>query len=64
MLYLICSLPDTDGTNISENSRKMYVADLASDIHCNFSPEALMNTVSSYEAAYWQERISYNFLIC
>ena len=49
---------------ISENSRKLYVVNLANDIHCNFPPEALMNTVSSYEAAYWQERISYNFLIC
>ena len=49
---------------ISENSRKLYVADLANDVHCNFLPEALMNTVSSYEAAYWLERISYNFLIC
>ena len=49
--------------NISENSRKFYVADLANDVHSNFPPEALMNTVSSYEAAYWLERISYNFLI-
>ena len=49
---------------ISENSRKLYVADLANDVHCNFPPEALMNAVSSYEAAYWLERISYNFLIC
>ena len=49
---------------ISKNSRKMYVADLANHIHCNFPPEAMMNTVSSYEAAYWLERISYNFLIC
>ena len=40
---------------ISENSSKLYVADLANDIHCNFLPEALMNTVSSYEAAYWLE---------
>ena len=49
--------------HISENSRKLYVADLANDVHCNFPPEALMNTVSSYEAAYWLKRISYNFLI-
>ena len=48
---------------ISENSRKLYVADLANDVHCNFLPEALMNTTSSYEAVYWLERISYNFLI-
>ena len=48
----------------SENSRKLYVADLAKDVHCNFLPEALMNTIFSYEAAYWLERISYNFLIC
>ena len=48
---------------ISENSRKLYVADLANDVHCNFLPEALMNTVSSYEASNWLERISYNFLI-
>ena len=48
---------------ISENPRKLYVANLANDVHCNFPPEALMNTVSSYEAAYWLERISYNFLI-
>ena len=48
---------------ISENSRKFYVANLANDVHCNFPPEALMNTVSSYEAAYWLEQISYNFLI-
>ena len=48
---------------ISENSRKLYVSDLANDVHCNFPPEALMNTFSSYEAAYWLERISYNFLI-
>ena len=48
---------------ISENSRILYVADLANDVHCNFPPEALMNTVSSYEAAYWLERISYDFLI-
>ena len=41
----------------------MYVADLTNDIHRNFPPEALMNTVSSYEATYWLERISYNFLI-
>ena len=51
-------------TFISENSRKLYVADLANGVHCNFLPEALLNTVSSYEAAYWLERISYNFLIC
>ena len=50
--------------NISEISRKLYVADLANDIHCNFPPEALVNTFSSYETAYWLERISYNFLIC
>ena len=37
--------------------------DLANDVHCNFMLEALMNTISSYEAAYWLERISYNFLI-
>ena len=43
------------GLVISENSRKLYVADLANDIHCNFLPEALMNTVSSYETAYWLE---------
>ena len=49
---------------ISENSRNLYVADLANDVHCNFPHEALMNTVSSYEAAYGLERISYNFLIC
>ena len=49
---------------ISENSRKLYIADLGNDVPCNFSPEASMNTVSSYEAAYWLERISYNFLIC
>ena len=35
-----------------QNSRKLYVADLANDVHCNFPFEALMNTVSSYEAAY------------
>ena len=40
------------------------VADQANDVHCNFPPDALMNTVSSYEAAYWLEQISYNFLIC
>ena len=49
---------------MSENSRKLYVADLANDVHCNFPPEALMNTIFNYEAAYWLERISYNFLIC
>ena len=49
---------------ISENSRKLYVADLANDVHCDLPPEALMNTVSSYEAVYWLEQISYNFLIC
>ena len=49
--------------NNGENSRKLYVADLANDVHCNFPPEALINTVSSYEAAYWLERIAYNFLI-
>ena len=49
--------------SISENSRKLYVADLANDVHRNFPPEALTNTVSSYETAYWLERISYNFLI-
>ena len=27
---------------ISENSRKVYVADLANDIHCNIPPEALI----------------------
>ena len=37
---------------ISENSRKLYIADRANDVHCNFPPEALMNTVSSYEATY------------
>ena len=42
----------------------MYVADLANDVLGNFPHEALMNTVSSYEATYWLERISYNFLIC
>ena len=47
---------------ISENSRKLYVADLANDAHCNFPPEALMKTAFSYEAAYWLERISYSFL--
>ena len=51
-------------TSISENSRKLYVADLANDVHCNFPFEALMHTVSSYEAAYWLEQISYNFMIC
>ena len=49
---------------ISENSRKLHIADRANDVHCNFPPEALMNTVSSYEATYWLERISYSFLIC
>ena len=49
---------------ISENSRKLYVVNVANAVDCNFPPEALMNTVSSYEAAYWLERISYNFLIC
>ena len=49
--------------SISENSGKLYVADLANDVHCNFPPEALINAVSSYEAAYWLEQISYNFLI-
>ena len=49
---------------ISENYRKSYVVDLANDVFCNFLPEALMNTFSSYEAAYWLRRISYNFLIC
>ena len=48
---------------ILENSRKLYVSDLANDVHCNILPKALMNTVSSYEAAYWLEQISYNFLI-
>ena len=48
---------------ISENSRKSYVVDLTNDVFCNFPPEALMNTFSSYDAAYWLERISYNFLI-
>ena len=48
---------------ISEISRKKYAANLANDVHCNFPPEALMNTTSSYEAAYWLQRISYNFLI-
>ena len=38
---------------ISENSRKLYVADLTNDVHYNFLPEAMMNTVSSYEVAYW-----------
>ena len=51
-------------TPISEKSRKLYVVDLANDVHCNFPPEALMNTVSSYKVAYWLKRISYNFLIC
>ena len=37
---------------ISENSRKSYVVDLANDVFCNFPPEALVNTFSSYEAAY------------
>ena len=41
--------------HISENSRKLYVANLVVDVHCNFTPEALMNTLSSYEAAYWLE---------
>ena len=36
-----------------KNSRKLYDDDLANDVHCNFQPEALMDTVSSYEAAYW-----------
>ena len=49
---------------ISENSRKSYVVDLANDVLCNFPREAMMNTFSSYETAYWLERISYNFLIC
>ena len=53
-----------DSVLISENSRKLYVADLANDVHCNYPPEALKNRVSSYEVAYWLERISYNFLIC
>ena len=50
-------IPTTENTNISisENSRESYVTDLANDIHCNFPSEALMNTVSSYEAAYWLE---------
>ena len=48
---------------ISENSRKSYVVDLTNNVFCNFPPEALMNIFSSYEAAYWLERISYNFLI-
>ena len=52
-----------DWMAVSENSRKLYVTDLASDVHCNFLLEALMNTASSYEAAYWLERISYNCLI-
>ena len=42
---------------------KLYVAGLPNDIHCTFPPGALMNTVSSYEAAYCMEWISYNFLI-
>ena len=42
---------------ISENSRELYVTDLTNDVDCNFPSEALMNTVSSYEAAYWLERI-------
>ena len=50
-------------SDISENSRKLYVADLANDVHCNFTPEALMNTLSSYEASYWLEQTSYKFLI-
>ena len=49
---------------ISENSRKSYVVDQANAVFCNFLREALMNTFSSYEATYWLERISYNFLIC
>ena len=49
--------------NISENSRKSHIVDLANDVFGNFPPEAMMNTFSSYEAAYWLERISYNFLI-
>ena len=36
---------------------------MANDSFCNFPPEAMMNTFSSYEAAYWLEQISYNFLI-
>ena len=43
--------------------KELYVANLANDVHCNFLPEALMNTVSNYEAAYWLEGISYNFFI-
>ena len=38
---------------ISENSRKSYVVGLANDVFCNFPPEALMNTLSSYKAVYW-----------
>ena len=37
--------------------------DLANDVLCNFPHEALMNTFSTYESAYWLERISHNFLI-
>ena len=57
------ALYTTFALHISENSGKLYVADLANDVHCNFPPEALMNIVSSYEAVYWLERISYDFLI-
>ena len=60
---LISGKKQNQQQNISENSRKLYVANLANDVHCNFPPETLMNTVSSYEAAYWLGRISYNFLI-
>ena len=63
-VFLAASQANVYEMIISENSRKLYVANLANDVHCNFPPEALMNTVSSYEAVYWLERISYNFLIC
>ena len=43
----------TISTKHIRDSRKLYVVDLANDIPCNFSPEAVMNTVSTYEAAYW-----------
>ena len=58
-----CLQPFATITSYHRILGKLYVTDLANDAHCNFPPEAFMNTVSSYEAANWLERISYNFLI-
>ena len=57
----LCTSQKCTVMNISENSRKSYVVDLANDIFCNFPPEALMNTFFSYKAVYWLQRIFLQF---